>query len=432
MAENWSISSWQSKEIKQQPDWPDKAELNNVLKRLSGLPSLVFSGETRQLKEELCKVSKGKSFILQAGNCAESFEECNGPEIHNYLRIMAVMKDIIEEASGKEVVSIGRVAGQYAKPRSSKTEIINGNEIPVYRGDNINSIEPSLKKRKPDSKRLLKGYFSSVATLNLIRAFVQGRYTEGDYRFDWQAFPYSDKIKSNDAYRNYLDQLKEINSSKEFRNFYVSHEALLLNYEQAFTRLDTTKGGYYNTAAHFLWVGDRTRQLNSAHVEYLRGIGNPIGVKIGPGSDPIEISKLVELLNPKKSEGRIVLILRYGQNFIEKDFPQLIQQIKGNGQNVIWMIDPMHGNTFKIGETKVRDFNQILDEIKVFFKICKREKIVPGGVHLEITSNLVTECIGGINGIRQEDLKLNYQTKVDPRLNGAQAIELGMKISKLF
>lgn len=434
MNDQWSRNSWRKFTALQQPVWPDIHEYDRLLNKLKELPSLVFSGETRNLKEQLIKVSEGSAFILQAGNCAESFSECNGHEIHNYMRIMWAMTDIIEKKSGKQVIKIGRIAGQYAKPRSSDTELINDQLIPVYRGDNVNSPEPTLLDRTPNPERLLEGYYRSVATLNLIRAFNQGNYSEENYRSDWYEFPYSQEIKNSTVFKRYSEGLSKIkfNDYEKNKGFYISHEALLLDYEEAFTRIDTTVGGYYNTSAHFLWVGDRTRGLDSAHIEYLKGIGNPIGIKIGPQFTTFEIIEIINRINPNNEMGKVILIVRFGKEKIHQLLPVLINAIKENGLNVIWMIDPMHGNTFQLNEKKVRDFSVILSEINSFFTICHSFHVVPGGVHLEITSKLVTECIGGTNGVLSSDLNTNYESKVDPRLNGSQAIELAFELSEFI
>jgi 3-deoxy-7-phosphoheptulonate synthase len=433
MFETWTPESWKQFQALQQPPWPDTEAYELILSKLKGLPALVFSGETRNLKEKLEEVSKGKSFILQAGNCAESFSECNGPEIHNYMRIMWAMTDILEKKTGKQVIKIGRIAGQYAKPRSSEIEIINEREFPVYRGDNVNSPELDMEGRIPDPNRLLEGYYRSVATLNLIRAFEQGDYSHSIYMHDWFEFPYSEEIKKSEVFQRYLNGLSKVGPANYDRSsgFFISHEALLLGYEEAFSRIDTTTGVYYNTSAHFLWIGDRTRMLNSAHIEYIRGIGNPIGIKIGPYYKSDEIIEIIHKLNPDNQAGKIVLIVRFGKDAIAGMLHDLILSIRATGMNVIWMVDPMHGNTYSLLGKKVRHFDDIISEITTFFKVCRENNVIPGGVHLEITSKLVTECIGGAHGVSSSDLERNYQSKVDPRLNGAQAIELAMEISKL-
>jgi 3-deoxy-7-phosphoheptulonate synthase len=434
MYEEWQPESWKQFPALQQPPWPDIKSYDLILSKLKSLPALVFSGETRNLKEKLVEVNKGNSFILQAGNCAESFSECNGPEIHNYMRIMWAMTDILEKKSRKQVIKIGRIAGQYAKPRSSDLEIINEREFPVYRGDNVNSPEHDVDGRVPDPNRLLEGYYRSVATLNLIRAFEQGDYSDSIYKQDWFEFPYSEEIKKSEVFQRYVDRLSKVAVGNFDRSsgFFISHEALLLGYEEAFSRIDTTTRGYYNTSAHFLWVGDRTRMLDSAHIEYLRGIGNPIGIKIGPHYKSEEIIQIIRKLNPLNREGKIVLIVRFGKDRIADMIHDLIVNIRASGMNVIWMVDPMHGNTYTFKGKKVRHFDDIIAEIRTFFGICREYNLPPGGVHLEITSKLVTECIGGTHGVYSSDLERNYESKVDPRLNGAQAIELALELSKLI
>jgi 3-deoxy-7-phosphoheptulonate synthase len=434
MEDRVALHSWRNFEITQQPLWPDEKKLNFVLEELKKLPSLVFSGETRNLRKLLCEVERGNAFIVQAGNCAESFNDCHGPEIHNFLRIINFMGSILEGAFQIPVVKIGRVAGQYGKPRSSDFEIIDGVKLPVFRGENVNSLKEDLSDRTPNPDRLIEGYFRSAATLNLLRAFTQGNYGSDNYRSDWFHFPYSEKIVTSELFNRYIKGMSELllKDSNTMSEVFISHEALILEYETAFTRLDTTEGGIYNTSAHFLWIGDRTRSLNSAHVEYISQIENPIGIKVGPGSRSDEIVEVIKKVNPKNEAGKVVLIIRYGMENLRARLGELILKIKESGLNAIWMIDPMHGNTKTISGRKVRYFNDILCETVAFFEVCSLHNVFPGGIHLEMTSSLVTECIGGNHGVDYSELEYNYQSLVDPRLNGSQVIELLFEIHKKF
>lgn len=428
MKYNWTLNSWKNYSILQQPNWPNENELKNVLEDLRLLPSLVFAGEIRNLTESLESLEKNNSFIIQAGNCAESFSNCNGPKIHNYLRVILQMANIIQSKSGKNIIKIGRIAGQYSKPRSSKTEIVEGVEYEVYRGDNINDITLDDFNRTPDPKNLLKGYFYSAATLNLIRAFTQGGYTELKYNFDWVKHPFETEVNQYISELPFKILKNNYSIDNQFNDLYISHEALILDYEQAFTREDTIHGGYFNTSAHTLWIGDRTRFLNSAHIEYVRGINNPIGIKIGPNYDLNELISILKEINSLNKAGRIMLIVRFGKDYISI-LSELITQVKIHELNVVWMSDPMHGNTKSYNGTKYRDFNDVLEEFISFIKICRENFVYPGGVHLEITGEKVTECIGGSEGINLDDLHKNYQSKVDPQLNALQATEFATLIS---
>lgn len=425
---NWTINSWKKHSIKQQPKWPNLFELEQILNNLNFLPSLVFAGEIRNLTQSLEDLEENNSFIIQAGNCAESFSNCNGPKIHNYLRVILQMASIVQEKSGKNILKIGRIAGQYSKPRSIDIETVDGVEYEVYRGDNINGVAVGEINRTPDPKNLLKGYFYSAATLNLIRAFTQGGYTEIKYNFDWGKHPFENE--ANYFFSDLNSESKQSHDIKYYHksDFYISHEALILDYEQAFTREDTIYGGFFNTSAHSLWIGDRTRFLNSAHIEYVRGINNPIGIKIGPNCDINELILIIKQLNPTNQKGKIMLIIRFGKESISS-FRELVRQILNIQLNVIWMSDPMHGNTKIYNGIKYRDFNDVIAEFLLFLKICEEFSIYAGGVHLEITGEKVTECIGGSEGIKLNDLHKNYQSKVDPQLNALQAIEFANLIS---
>jgi len=439
MKRKWTIDSWRQYPIQQQPKWSNKNLFIEVIDKLNKLPALVFSGETRELKNELKKINKNKGFLLQAGHCSESFDYCNGPKIHNFLRIILQMATVLEFNTNMKIIKIGRIAGQYAKPRSSDFEIINGNKVPSYRGDMVNNSTKDLEARTPNPNRLLEGYFRSAATLNLIRAFIQGGYSNIRNFSDWKEHLFKKEV-SNLKYYRYMEN--ELTNSLEHKNLsyeipsndkvYISHEALLLDYEEAFTRIDTTSGDYYSTSAHNLWIGNRTRQSEGAHVEFASGIGNPVGIKIGTDYSIKEIIKIIKKINPDNEDGKIILISRMGYENIETKLKPLIKAIKDNELEVTWCCDPMHGNTFNYDNYKVRNFDHIVSEISSFFKLCRVENIVPGGVHLEITGENVTECIGGINGLTLSNLADNYESKVDPRLNAAQALEIAFIIRKLL
>jgi len=440
----WSKFSWRSFPVQQQPCWPDAKACEDTLKKLSNLPALVFAGETRMLKQHLAEVLEGKAFVLQAGDCAEDFSRCTGPRIHDLLKVILKMSIILAYAGEKKVVKIGRMAGQYAKPRSSDSETIGGIEIPIYRGDMVNRPEPTLEARIPDPRRILEGYFRAAATLNLVRAFTRGGYAALDKIQSWSeasfgSFPASRKYDELvDGIRKAINfttaigidikapQLNEI-------TMYTSHEALLLEYEEAMTRIDTTTGDWYDTSAHMLWIGDRTRQLDGAHVEFLRGVCNPLGVKIGPKYDTDDIKRLVEKLNPNNEPGRLTLITRFGSDKINSFLPPLLRTMKSEGFKILWSCDPMHGNTYTNQcSQKTRKCEDILKEIRDFWQIHQAEESVAGGVHLELTGDHVTECIGGNRQLLDMDLQLNYQTNCDPRLNAEQAVDLAFELAEIF
>lgn len=433
---NWSKNSWRKYPLKQQPVWPDKDHYGEVIHKLKKLPSLVFSGETQNLLGLLERVNKGKNFILQIGNCSESFNDCNGPKIHNFLRIFLQMSMVLEFESNKEIVKIGRMAGQYAKPRSSDFEVVEGKKILSYRGDNINDFFPSSEARTPKPEKLLEGYFRSAATLNLVRAFIQGGYGEIKNLLDWEEHFFHDEISSLEKYQAFSNKINEAMQNRKLKfisdQIYTSHEGLLLDYEEAFTRLDTVHGGYYDTSAHFIWIGERTRQIDGAHIEFIRGIGNPVGIKIGPDYDSEEIIQLIKKVNPDNQSGKLTLIIRMGYNKINSKLKPLVNRVKKNKLDVIWMCDPMHGNTFSHNSIKIRDMDHIKSEIISFFEIMHDENTMPGGIHLEVTDEQVTECIGGFSNVNLSNLSENYITKVDPRLNASQALEISFTVSELL
>jgi len=441
---DWNKSSWLNYPALQQPNWPDLDEHRAVLTSISQLPPLVFAGEIRRLKDKLAKAAAGEAFLLQGGDCSEDFQHCTAPRIRESLKVILQMAIILTYAGGKPVIKVGRIAGQYAKPRSSDTENVNGVEIPSYRGDMVNSPEPDLEARQPDPQRLQKGYFLAASTMNIMRAFTRGGYA-ALHRVDaWN----QEFVKNTPMGQSYEKLAKQLNDAINFMQvigldtdtpqfnqaeFFTSHEALLLGYEEALTRQDSTTGGWYDCSAHMLWIGDRTRQLDGAHIEFFRGVLNPIGMKVGPNHDINEIKKIIEKLNPANEAGRMTLITRFGADKIGDYLPHLAREMKKEGFQVVWSCDPMHGNTYT-AETghKTRNFDNILREIRSFFEIHWAEGTAPGGVHFELTGENVTECTGGGRDIKDGDLELNYQTNCDPRLNAEQSLELAFQIAELI
>lgn len=442
LSPEWNRSSWRNYKVIHNPVWPDEALCKDILYQLTQLPALVFAGETRKLKRELAEVMDGKSFVLQAGDCSENFSFCNGPRIHDLLKVILRMALILAYSGEKKIVKIGRMAGQYAKPRSSDVEIISDLEIPIFRGEMINSPEPTIEARTPDPRRMLEGYFRSAATLNLVRAFTRGGYASLDKVNNWSdtsfgSFPdnpkYNEVVKGMKKTINFYKVIGLDTESPQMKEttVYTSHEALLLEFEEVMTRIDTTTGDWYDTSAHMLWIGDRTRQPGGAHVEFLRGVCNPIGVKVGPDFKLDDIKRLVEILNPQNEPGRLSLITRLGADKINSLLPSLLEELQNEGFKVIWVCDPMHGNTYKVDSSrKTRRLEDILDEIHSFFLLHKQIGTIAGGVHLELTGDNVTECVGG--KIFDKDLNNNYQTNCDPRLNAEQSIELAFEIAEIL
>jgi 3-deoxy-7-phosphoheptulonate synthase len=441
---SWSKSSWRNFPVRQQPSWCDSKELEGVLKRVERLPALVFAGESRALIAELAKAAEGKAFVLQAGDCAEDFSRCHGPTIHNLIKVILQMALILTYAGEKSVIKIGRIAGQYAKPRSSETEVVGELSLPSYRGDMVNSPEPNLDARTPDPTRIQEGYFRAAATLNLVRAFTTGGYAALHYAQAWSEASYSN-FPANSKYAELVRGLKKtinfmnaigLNSDALQLNqvsFYTSHEALLLEYEEAMTRIDTTTGKWYDSSAHMLWIGDRTRQLNGAHVEFLRGVCNPIGMKIGPDYQIDEIIAIADLLNPENIPGRLSFITRFGADKIETLLPPLVSRIKEKDCRVVWICDPMHGNTYaNANNQKTRKYEDIMSEVKSFWQIHQSMGTAPGGVHLELTGDHVTECSGGASGVSEDCLDMNYLTTCDPRLNAEQAVEFAFELAGII
>ena len=438
----WKLDSWKQYEALHLPTYKDNAHLNEVLHSLKGFPPLVFAGEVRSLRKSLAKVAEGEGFLLQGGDCAESFSEFNADNIRDTFRVILQMAVILTSGTNLPVVKVGRMAGQFAKPRSSTTEIKNSVELESYKGDIINGIEFDQLKREPDPERMLKAYSQAASTLNLLRAFADGGYADLRFVNSWNM----GFLKSGEEYKRYRDLAVKIQESLNFMealgvnssntpqlrktDYYTCHEALLLPYEEALTRTDSTTGDIYDTSAHFVWIGDRTRFEKSAHVEFCSGIQNPIGIKCGPSVDYDELIKIIDKLNPNNDPGRITLIARYGNDRVEKYLPKLIKQVQNEGRSVVWSCDPMHGNTIKSSEgTKTRPFSEILSEVKKNIQIHDAQGSWFGGIHLEMTGQNVTECTGGIDEISESELKDRYHTHCDPRLNANQAIELAFLIS---
>ena len=439
----WSPDSWRSKPIVQVPDYPDAAALAAVEQQLSAFPPLVFAGEARNLKQSLAEVAQGNGFLLQGGDCAESFAEHEADNIRDFFRVFLQMSVVLTYAGGSPVVKIGRIAGQFAKPRSSSTETKDGVELPSYRGDIINGSEFTEASRIPDPNRQLEAYRQSAATLNLIRAFSMGGFADLNRVHQW-TLGFLAESPQADRYRELATRISE---ALEFINacgitsettpglktvpFYTSHEALLLGYEQAFTRTDSTSGEPYATSGHFVWIGDRTRQPDHAHVEYCRGIKNPIGLKCGPSLDPGELLELIDVLNPQNEPGRLTLICRFGDNKVEDKLPALIRAVEKEGRWVVWSCDPMHGNTLTSNNGyKTRPFDRILKEVNSFFDIHRAEGTHAGGIHVEMTGKNVTECTGGARALTEADLEDRYHTHCDPRLNADQALELAFLVAE--
>jgi 3-deoxy-7-phosphoheptulonate synthase len=441
--QKWTKNSWREKPIVQVPDYDDQDLVNNVQDRLSSYPPLVFAGEARNLKEDLAKVCRGEAFLLQGGDCAESFAEHHPDNIRDTFRVILQMAIVLTFGAGRPVVKVGRMAGQFAKPRSSSIEKQGDIELPSYRGDIINNIEFDEAVRSPDPERQIMAYRQAASTLNLLRAFAQGGYANLDHVHQWN-LDFVKESKQGEQYDALAERISEtlgfmnavgINSSTTAKlrsvDFYTSHESLLLGYEESLTRLDSTSDEWYDTSAHMLWIGDRTRQPDGAHIEFVRGIKNPIGLKCGPSLDPEELIKLIDIINPDNEEGRLTLITRFGENNVEKHLPGLIKLVKSEGRNVVWSCDPMHGNTITSSTGyKTRPLDKIISEVKDFIGIHESEGTYAGGIHVEMTGQNVTECIGGTQKISEEDLGDRYHTHCDPRLNANQSLDLAFLISE--
>ncbi len=443
MSERWSPSSWRDKPIEQSPVYPDHAALGAAEAQLASFPPLVFAGEARKLKRQLAKVAAGEAFLLQGGDCAEAFAEHSADNIRDFFRVLLQMAVVLTYAAASPVVKVGRVAGQFAKPRSSPTEVIDGVELPIYRGDIVNGTEPTPEARIPDPRRQLEAYRQSAATLNLLRAFANGGYANLDFVHQWMLGFVKESPQSG-RYREVADRIAEAldfmracgidpESHPELKttDFFTSHEALLLGYEQALTRVDSTTGDWYATSGHMIWIGDRTRQLDHAHVEYARGVKNPVGLKCGPSLKPDDLMRLIETLDPDNEPGRLTLIARFGADKVFDHLPALVRAVKAEGRSVVWSCDPMHGNTIKSASGyKTRPFERILQEARAFFEVHRAEGTYAGGIHVEMTGKNVTECTGGARAISDSDLHDRYHTHCDPRLNAEQAIELAFLVAE--
>ena len=442
MTNNWTPQSWQKKTALHQPEYKDELGLKRVIQKMRKLPPLVFAGEIRELKCELSRCVDGKGFLLQAGDCAESFAEFHPNYIRDTFRVIMQMAVILSFASGVPVIKLGRLAGQFAKPRSSPVEKKGDLILPSYLGDMINSIDFNEKARKPDPERMIQAYNQAASTQNLLRAFAYGGYADLSTIQNWN-LDFVKKSKQGSNFKNLANRISECLSfmnacgvnNQNVRQlsetkFFVSHEALLLPYESAFTRIDSTTGDWYNVGAHLLWIGDRTRQITGAHVEFCSGISNPIGIKVGPSTNQDDLIKIIKKINPKNEKGKIVLIVRMGYKEIERLFPPILRSVINAKLNVVWSCDPMHANTEKATSGfKTRVFKNILSEVKSFFKIHKKENSYAGGIHLEMTGQNVTECMGGMQKISSKDLSSRYHTHCDPRLNASQSLELAFTIA---
>ncbi len=443
MSGAWSPESWRSKPVLQVPEYRDAAALGAVEDRLATFPPLVFAGEARNLKKALGEIALGEGFLLQGGDCAESFAEHEADNIRDFFRVFLQMSVVLTFAGGSPVVKVGRIAGQFAKPRSSPVEKKGDVELPSYRGDIINASEFDPAARDPDPERQIAAYRQSAATLNLLRAFSMGGYADLNRVHQWTLGFVSDSPQAE----RYGAVAEQISETLEFMRacgitpenthqlsqvaFYTSHEALLLGYEQALTRTDSTTGDWYATSGHMIWIGDRTRQPDHAHVEFCRGVENPIGLKCGPSLDPDELMQLIDTLNPANEPGRLTLITRFGDEKVGEGLPKLIRKVESEGRHVVWSCDPMHGNTLTSNSGyKTRPFDRILREVEMFFDVHASEGTHPGGVHVEMTGQNVTECTGGARAISDAQLQDRYHTHCDPRLNADQALELSFLIAE--
>jgi 3-deoxy-7-phosphoheptulonate synthase len=445
MKNAWTPASWRAKPIEQVPVYPDGNALAAVEARIATYPPLVFAGEARKLKRALAGVAEGKSFLLQGGDCAESFAEHRADNIRDFFRVFLQMAVVLTFAGALPVVKVGRIAGQFAKPRSAPTEKQGNLELPSYRGDIINGTEFDAASRTPDPNRIEMAYRQSAATLNLLRAFATGGYANLQHVHQWMLGFVKDSPQSHrfqelaDRITEALDFMRacgidpEVHPEMRTTDFYTSHEALLLGFEQAMTRVDSTSGDWYATSGHMIWIGDRTRQPDHAHVEFCRGVKNPIGLKCGPSLNPEELIRLLDVLSPDNEPGRMTLICRFGAGKVGEKLPALVRAVEREGRNVVWSCDPMHGNTVKAASGyKTRPFELILSEVDAFFAVHRAEGTHPGGIHVEMTGSNVTECTGGARAISDDDLHDRYHTHCDPRLNADQALELAFLVAELL
>ena len=445
MTQRWTPDSWRGKSVAQAPLFPNASALAEVERTLAGYPPLVFAGEARKLKKALGQAVEGKAFLLQGGDCAESFGEHSADNIRDFFRLFLQMAVVMTFAAASPIIKTGRIAGQFAKPRSTSDETIDGVTLPAYRGDIVNDIAFTSQARIPDPRRQLEAYRQSAATLNLLRAFAGGGYANLENAHRWMLgfvkdSPFSsryqelaDRISQTLGFMRAIGLDPEAHPEMRATDFYTCHEALLLGYEQAMTRLDSTSGDHYATSGHFIWIGDRTRQLQGAHVEYCRGVKNPIGLKCGPSLAPDELLRLIDILNPQEEAGRLTLIARFGHDKVAASLPPLLRAVQRAGRKVLWVCDPMHGNTIKTANGfKTRPTERIVSEIRSFFDICRAEGTYAGGIHLEMTGKNVTECTGGARALSESDLHDRYHTYCDPRLNAEQAIEIAFLVAELL
>jgi 3-deoxy-7-phosphoheptulonate synthase len=440
----WTPDSWRAKPVEQQPDWPDEGALDHSLKALSGFPPLVFAGEVRALTDQLSQVAAGEAFLLQAGDCAESFDAFAADAIRDKLRVILQMAVVLTYSSGVPSVKVGRIAGQFAKPRSSSTEVVDDVELPSFRGDMVNRLDFSDAGRRPEPERLLAAYHQSSSTLNLLRAFTKGGFADLRRVHAWN----QEFVTSSGEGRRYEQIADEIDRALRFMkacgvdtethqqlhevDFYTSHEALILGYEESLTRRDSLTDDWYDCSAHMLWIGERTRALDGAHVEFLRGVRNPLGCKLGPTATVDEVLGLCERLNPERTPGRLTLITRMGADAVGELLPPLLRAVEAAGHPVVWTCDPMHGNTFTANGHKTRHFDDILREVAGFFTAHREVGTWPGGVHIELTGEDVTECLGGAEEVLDTDLGSRYETMCDPRLNARQSLDLAFRVAELL
>jgi 3-deoxy-7-phosphoheptulonate synthase len=444
-AHDWTPDSWRTRPAGQQPDWPEAAALEAALAELRALPPLVFAGEARQLSEGIASIARGEGFLLHAGDCAESFDVFSADGIRDKLKVILQMAVVLTYSTGVPTMKVGRIAGQFAKPRSAPTETRDGVELPSFRGDMVNEFTFDAGARVPDPARLVRGYHQAAATLNLLRAFTKGGFADLSQVHAWNL----EYVASSREGRRYEVLAQEIDRALRFMqacgidlaaelqmhqvDFYTSHEALLLGYEEALTRRDSLTGDWYDCSAHMLWIGERTRQLDGAHVEFLAGVGNPIGVKIGPSANAADVLGLCERLNPRRQPGRLVLYSRMGADRVAEALPPLLRAVRMSGHPVAWACDPMHGNTFvHASGYKTRKFDDVMRELRGFFAACETAEVWPGGVHVELTGENVTECLGGTEEVLGEALSERYETMCDPRLNARQSLDLAFQVAELL
>ena len=444
-AGTWSPSSWRRRPAQQQPEWPDAAGLDATLKQLATYPPLVFAGEARELTDELAAVARGEAFLLQAGDCAESFDGFSADAIRDKLKVILQMAVILTYSSGVPTVKVGRIAGQFAKPRSSETETVDGVELPSFRGHIVNDIGFTDSERRAEPGRLLQAYHQSASTLNLLRAFTKGGFADLHRVHAWN----QEFVASSAEGKRYERLADDIDRTLRFMracgidsadaphlhevDFYTSHEALLLGYEEALTRQDSLTGDWYDCSAHMLWIGERTRQLDGAHVEFLSGVRNPLGCKLGPSATPDDALALCDALNPDRIPGRLTFVSRMGADNVGSLLPPLLEAVRDSGHPVVWACDPMHGNTFTSESgKKTRHFEDVVREVAGFFSAHRGAGTWPGGLHVELTGDDVTECLGGAEEISDADLPDRYETMCDPRLNGRQSVDLAFRVAEML